>query len=72
MEGDKASKGRHWRCSLSELDRLEKEWLIEWSKNNNSRKKIYMLAHRGKKIQDIWEFKDVQKPIYPTQKIVIC
>lgn len=37
--GLKPPLGRHWRCSLKELDRLEKEGLIEWSKNRNPRKK---------------------------------
>ena len=66
--GLKPPKGRHWRCSLRELDRLEKEGLIEWSKNANPRKKIYAKDYTHKKIQDIWEFKDSQKVLYPTQK----
>ncbi len=66
--GLKPPKGRHWRCSLKELDRLEKEGLIEWSKNKNPRKKIYAKDYTHKKIQDIWEFKDSQKVLYPTQK----
>jgi len=66
--GIKPPQGRHWRCSLKELDRLEKEGLIEWSKNNVPRKKIYASNAKGKKIQDIWEFKDTQNPLYPTQK----
>lgn len=66
--GLKPPKGRHWRCSLKELDRLEKEGLIEWSKNGNPRKKIYAKDYTHKKIQDIWEFKDSQKVLYPTQK----
>ncbi|MFC3867126.1 site-specific DNA-methyltransferase [Helicobacter equorum] len=61
-------KGRHWRFSLSELDRLQNMGLIEWSKNNNPRKKVYADECKGKKIQDIWEFKDSQSILYPTQK----
>jgi adenine-specific DNA-methyltransferase len=61
-------KGRHWRCSPSELDKLEKEGLVEWSKTGVPRKKIYADERRGKKIQDIWEFKDPQNPKYPTEK----
>ncbi len=61
-------KGRHWRCSPSELDKLEKEGLIEWSKTGVPRKKIYADERSGKKIQDIWEFKDPQTPMYPTEK----
>lgn len=66
--GLKPPKGRHWRCSLSELDKLENAGLIEWSKNGNPRKKIYAKDYKSKKIQDIWEFKDSQKVLYPTQK----
>ena len=66
--GLKPPQGRHWRCSLNELDRLENEGLIEWSKNGVPRKKIYAKDSKGKKIQDIWEFKDAQNPLYPTQK----
>ena len=66
--GLKPPKGRHWRCALSELDSLQKKGLIEWSKNGNPRKKIYAKDYGYKKIQDIWEFKDSQKVLYPTQK----
>lgn len=66
--GLKPPKGRHWRCALSELDNLQKGGLIEWSKNGNPRKKIYAKDYEYKKIQDIWEFKDSQKVLYPTQK----
>ncbi len=66
--GLKPPQGRHWRCSLAELDRLDKEGLLEWSKNGIPRKKIYAQDSKGKKIQDIWEFKDAQNPVYPTQK----
>ncbi len=63
-------RGRHWRYSPDELDRLDALGLIEWSSTGNPRKKIYadeMLA-RGKKRQDIWEFKDPPYPLYPTEK----
>jgi len=42
--------------------------LIEWSKNGVPRKIIYADEHAGKKLQDIWEFKDPQYPTYPTEK----
>jgi len=61
-------KGRHWRSSPEELDELDKNGLIEWSKTNNPRKIIYADEKKGKKIQDIWEFKDPQYPLYPTEK----
>ena len=66
--GIKPPNGRHWRCSLKELDKLQEAGLIEWSKNNNPRKKVYVNECKGKKIQDIWEFKDSQNPAYPTEK----
>lgn len=69
-KGLKPPPGRHWRCSPEELTRLDKERLIEWSKSGNPRKIIYAEEKRGKgkKLQDIWEFKDPPYPIYPTEK----
>lgn len=61
-------KGRHWRCSPSKLEELDKQGLIEWSKTGVPRKKIYADENDGKKIQDILEFKDPQNPSYPTEK----
>lgn len=62
--------GRHWRVSRNELTRLEKENLVEWSKTGNPRKRIYAddIIARGKKVQDVWEFKDPPYPQYPTEK----
>jgi len=63
-------KGRHWRCSPQELDELDKLGLIEWSSNGNPRKKNYAddMKKKGKPMQDIWEYKDPTKPVYPTEK----
>lgn len=61
-------KGRHWRCSVEELERLDDAGLIEWSKTGNPRKINYADEHMTKKAQDIWEFKDPTNPIYPTEK----
>ncbi len=61
-------KGRHWRTSVAELNRLDDEGLIEWSSSGNPRKINYADERVGKKPQDIWDFKDPQYPIYPTQK----
>lgn len=63
-------KGRHWRVPPSKLSELERLGLIEWSLNGNPRKKIYAneIISKGKKRQDIWEFKDPPYPKYPTQK----
>lgn len=61
-------KGRHWRTSPAELEKLDEQGLIEWSKNGVPRRKIYADEQKGKKVQDIWDFKDYQYPVYPTEK----
>lgn len=61
-------EGRHWRTDPAEFDRLDALGLIEWSATGNPRIKKYADEHKGKKIQDIWRFKDPQKPVYPTEK----
>lgn len=60
--------GRHWRTSPEEFELMDKNGLIEWSKTGNPRIKKYADEHKGKKIQDIWKYKDPQLPKYPTQK----
>jgi adenine-specific DNA-methyltransferase len=69
-KGLKPPKGRHWRYSPDELDRLDEHRLIEWSSTGNPRKIIYAdeVLAKGKKRQDIWEFKDPPYPTYPTEK----
>ena len=61
-------KGRHWRCSVAELEKLDEAGLIEWSANGNPRKINYADDHLTKKQQDIWVYKDPQRPVYPTEK----
>lgn len=63
-------RGRHWRYDPKMLDRLDSEGLIEWSSTGNPRKIIYADEARakGKKLQDVWEFKDPPYPSYPTEK----
>ena len=61
-------KGRHWRTDVETLEKWDNEGLIEWSSTGNPRKKIYVDERDGKRIQDIWEFKDPQYPTYPTEK----
>ena len=63
-------KGRHWRSDVSILEQWDSEGLIEWSDKGNPRKKIFFDDREGKKMQDIWEFKDPQYPIYPTEKTI--
>ncbi len=60
--------GRHWRSDISILEEWDRKGLIEWSDSGNPRKKIYFDEQGGKRIQDIWEFKDPQYPVYPTEK----
>ncbi len=67
-KGIKPPEGRHWRSAPAALDELDKQGLIEWSKNGVPRKKIYEDEKIDKKVQDIWEFKDPQYPKYPTEK----
>jgi adenine-specific DNA-methyltransferase len=67
-KGQLPPKGRHWRSSPEELDELDDRGLVEWSKNLVPRKKIYADESRGKKVQDIIQYKDPQKPQYPTEK----
>jgi adenine-specific DNA-methyltransferase len=60
--------GRHWRTNIEKLEEWDEEGLIEWSSKGNPRKKIYLDEQQGKRMQDIWEFKDPQYPVYPTEK----
>jgi len=61
-------KGRHWRTDVKTLEKWDEMGLIEWSSNGVPRKKIYADEKEGKRVQDVWEFKDPQYPIYPTEK----
>jgi len=67
-KGIKPPKGRHWRSDPALLEEWDKAGLIEWSTNGVPRKKIFLDEKDGKKMQDIWEFKDPQYPQYPTEK----
>ena len=61
-------EGRHWRTSPEEFEKMDAAGIIEWSSTGNPRIKKYADEHKGKKIQDVWSFKDPQYPLYPTQK----
>jgi adenine-specific DNA-methyltransferase len=67
-KGIKPPKGRHWRTAPSVLDEWDEQGLIEWSVQGVPRKKIFLDEREGKKMQDIWDFKDPQYPLYPTEK----
>lgn len=60
--------GRHWRTNVQTLEAWDKAGLIEWSSTGNPRKIIYADERKGKRMQDIWEYKDPQYPVYPTEK----
>ncbi|HBE02120.1 MAG: cytosine methyltransferase [Spirochaetes bacterium GWF1_41_5] len=61
-------EGRHWRTDVKTLEEWDKEGLIEWSSTGNPRKIIFADERNGKRVQDIWEYKDPQYPKYPTEK----
>ena len=60
--------GRHWRYPPERLEELDAQGLIAWSSTGNPRKKIYADQSAGKLPQDVWVYKDPQRPSYPTQK----
>jgi len=68
--GQLPPKGRHWRCDPAVLEELDRQGRIEWSSTGNPRKIVYAdeAMARGKRLQDIWEYKDPQYPKYPTEK----
>lgn len=66
--GLRPPEGRHWRYHPDKLTELNEAGLIEWSSTGNPRLKNYADGHKGKKMQDIWEYKDPSKPLYPTEK----
>jgi len=61
-------EGRHWQTDVATLEKWDSEGLIEWSNTGNPRKIIFMDEREGKRVQDIWEYKDPQFPNYPTEK----
>lgn len=68
FKGINPPAGRHWRTDVNTLEKWDNEGLIEWSETGNPRKIIYFDEQEGKRMQDIWEFKDPQYPVYPTEK----
>ena len=66
--GMKPPDGRHWRRPPQALETWDEQGLIEWSANGVPRKKTFLDESLGKKVQDIWTFKDPQHPRSPTQK----
>lgn len=68
--GRKPPKGSHWQYPPEKLDSLDKQGLIEWSSTGNPRRIYYAeeAIKKGRKRQDIWEFKDPAYPVYPTEK----
>ena len=60
--------GRHWRYPPERLDELDALGMIYWSASGNPRKIRYADAAAGALPQDVWWYKDPQRPAYPTQK----
>ncbi len=68
FKGLSPPKGRHWRTDVQTLEEWDEAGLIEWSSKGNPRKIIFADEQIGKRVQDIWEYKDPQSPTYPTEK----
>jgi len=68
FKGIMPPKGRHWRTDVETIEQWDKEGLIEWSSTGNPRKIIFADEREGKRVQDVWEYKDPQYPTYPTEK----
>ena len=68
FKGLSPPKGRHWRTNVQTLEKWDEVGLIEWSSRGNPRKIIFADEQIGKRVQDIWEYKDPQSPTYPTEK----
>ena len=66
--GVRPPRGRHWRYPPERLQELDDSGLIHWSATGNPRKINYADQAQGKMPQDVWEYKDPQRPVYPTQK----
>lgn len=61
-------EGRHWRYRPEKLEQLDASGLIAWSSTGNPRLIKFADQAKGKLPQDVWEYKDPQNPLYPTQK----
>jgi len=68
FKGIAPPEGRHWRTDVETLEKWNEMGLIEWSSTGNPRKIIFADESDGKRVQDIWEYKDPQYPKYPTEK----
>jgi hypothetical protein len=75
---DVASKGNHWKFTIENLDKLDKEGRIYWPKKKGGwpRYKRYLDEVQGMPLQDIWtdippiNAKAAERLGYPTQKPV--
>ncbi len=61
-------KGRHWCADIATLEAWDAAGLLEWSATGNPRKIIFADKKEGKRMKDIWTFKDPTNPTYPTEK----
>jgi adenine-specific DNA-methyltransferase len=66
--------GKHWVNSPADLDALDREGRIYWSKNGNPRRKLYLDEALGRRLPNFWlGFRDTQNQNaritgYPTEK----
>ncbi len=60
--------GRHWANSVQLMEEWDGRGMLEWSDTGNPRLKKYLDESPGKRVQDIWTFKDPPHPSYPTEK----
>ncbi|GAB4420091.1 MAG: hypothetical protein OHK0039_33280 [Bacteroidia bacterium] len=68
FRGIRPPQGRHWRSAVEVLEAWDQAGLIAWSSKGNPRKIIYADEQPGKRLQDVWTFKDPTYPVYPTEK----
>lgn len=68
--------GKHWQRSPKDLDQLDADGFIYWSKNGNPRRKVYLDPNKSIPYTDYWhDFRDLHHQTtlttgYPTEKNV--
>ncbi len=73
-KGQYPPKGRYWAFSKENMEKLDQEGRIVYSKNGVPRYKIYLDESKGKPLQDVWidippvHHKGKERLGYPTQK----
>ncbi|MDV3002715.1 MAG: hypothetical protein N5P05_004370 (plasmid) [Chroococcopsis gigantea SAG 12.99] len=66
--------GKHWQYKPSQLEELDRQGDIHWSKNGNPRRKVYWSSDKKRTLSDYWEqYRDphhqsIEITGYPTEK----